>query len=48
MSVLIRYQIDEVCLYGFFEDGDLDESYEVYEFKFLKFIKFLLVYGFFE
>lgn len=45
MSVLTRYQTDEVRPYGPFEDGDLDESHEVYEFKPLKSIKPPSVYG---
>ena len=33
MSVLTRYQTDVVYPYEPFEDGELDESHEVYEFK---------------
>ena len=36
MSVLTRYQTDVVYPYGPFEDGELEKSHEVYEFKPLK------------
>ena len=36
MSVLTRYQTNDIYPHGPWEDGDLDESHEVYEFKPLK------------
>ena len=36
ISVLSRYQTDVIRPYGFGEDGELDESHEIYEFKPLK------------
>ena len=45
MSVLTRYQTDVVRPYGPLEDGELDESHEVYEFKPLKSTKPASVYG---
>ena len=45
MSVLTRFQTDVVRPYGPFEDGELDESHEVYEFKSLKSTKPASVYG---
>ena len=49
MSVLTRYQTDVVRPYGPGEDGELDESHEIYEFKPLKSTKPpASVYGAFE
>ena len=48
MSVLTRYQTDEVRPYGPFEDGEVDESHEVYEFEPLKSTKPASVHGFLE
>lgn len=37
-----------IYFYGFFEDGEFDESYEVYEFNFMLFVLFVLICNVFK